>query len=492
MYIEYIEGPKNVVADCFSRLCNKEPPPNANSLATYPDEEIAVLNALIAQTDREATISSAHNDIRGHGGVRRTLTNLKLMGTTWPNMRNDIVKYIKACVTCQKMDQSINQNEASHFTVNTYSPMENISMDFIQGLSPDEDGHDCILVFIDTFTRFVELYPLQGYTANNAAISLLDHSGRYGFPRYLTHDGSKAFLAETIDGLTAWSGIETRLTRPYSHQENSIVERANKEVMRHLRNIIFDRRVLPKWSRYLPLVQRIMNSSIHSTTGFSPAKLLFNNNVDLDRGFIPNTTKESSQDVTYDQWVDELVKASQAILEVARENLRIHDEVHLATSPISPTEFPIGSFVLVNYRGSELRRGPPSKLLPFLKGPLRVVSKDGPSYILHDLVTEKPVQYHVKDIFPFTFDPTTVDPRSIAVRDMDLYTVNKITDMRGNPKKGKAGLQFLVHWVGYDDPTWEPWTSVRRLSSLHNFLRHHPNKNVRNILPKNFIDPNDQ
>ena len=36
-----------------------------------------------------------------------------------------------------------------------------------------------------------------------------------------------------------------------SKQENAIVERANREVMRHLRNVIMDRRAMDEWSRYL-------------------------------------------------------------------------------------------------------------------------------------------------------------------------------------------------------------------------------------------------
>ena len=38
--------------------------------------------------------------------------------------------------------------------------------------------------------------------------------------------------------------VQTTITIPYSKEENSIVERANKEVMRHLRAFIFDSLVL--------------------------------------------------------------------------------------------------------------------------------------------------------------------------------------------------------------------------------------------------------
>ncbi len=68
----------------------------------------------------------------------------------------------------------------------------------------------------------------------------------------------------------------------YSKEHNSIVERANKEVMRHLTAIIFDKRVNSAWSsEYLPLVQRIMNAKVHDTISVSPAKLLFGKAINL-------------------------------------------------------------------------------------------------------------------------------------------------------------------------------------------------------------------
>jgi hypothetical protein len=54
----------------------------------------------------------------------------------------------------------------------------------------------------------------------------------------------------------------------YSSEENGIVERANEEVLRHLRALLFDSGVHDKWSfEQLPLVQRIMNTVEKTSTG---------------------------------------------------------------------------------------------------------------------------------------------------------------------------------------------------------------------------------
>ena len=41
---------------------------------------------------------------------------------------------------------------------------------------------------------------------------------------------------------------------------NAIIECHNKEVMRHLRDIILDKRIVDYIVNYLPMVQRIMNT----------------------------------------------------------------------------------------------------------------------------------------------------------------------------------------------------------------------------------------
>ena len=76
------------------------------------------------------------------------------------------------------------------------------------------------------------------------------------------------------------------LTLAYSKQKNAIVERVNKEVNRHLRAFAFHSTNLEAYKLCLPFVQRIINSSVHSSTGASPASLLFGNQLNLDRGIL--------------------------------------------------------------------------------------------------------------------------------------------------------------------------------------------------------------
>ena len=93
------------------------------------------------------------------------------------------------------------------------------------------------------------MYAIKDTSAVCAAEALLEHIGRYGAPASIRSDRGTQFANELIAELCVLLRTEQELTIAYSKEENAIVERANKEVMRHLRAIIFDDRVYSKWGK---------------------------------------------------------------------------------------------------------------------------------------------------------------------------------------------------------------------------------------------------
>jgi hypothetical protein len=124
---------------------------------------------------------------------------------------------------------------------------------------------------------------------------------------------------------------------------------------------------------------------------------------------------------------------------------------------------------------------PPTRAHTFWRGPLKVVANDKSEYLLHDLVQNKTKPYHVSDMKPFVFNPLQTDPLDIARRDYLEFFVEKVLDMRGDPKR-VSSLTFLTKWLGYDDThnTWEPW-KVCVVEILHTYLRANT---LSKIIPK--------
>ena len=62
-------------------------------------------------------------------------------------------------------------------------------------------------------------------------------------PKEILSDNGTQFANHLIDELVKVLNMDQLFTVPYSKEENGIVERSNKEVMRHLRAIIFDKNI---------------------------------------------------------------------------------------------------------------------------------------------------------------------------------------------------------------------------------------------------------
>ena len=116
-------------------------------------------------------------------------------------------------------------------------------MDTIGPLPNDDLGNQFIIVVIDCFSRWVELFGIPDTSAASAASALFSHCGRFGVPVLIRSDREPQFANALIDQLVSLLGSEQEFTTAYSQEENAIVERANKEVMRHLRAIVYDDRV---------------------------------------------------------------------------------------------------------------------------------------------------------------------------------------------------------------------------------------------------------
>ncbi len=476
--IEHIAGEDNLVADAFSRLCIREDEGDAPERLLNKDEDPL-------PRQRYQQIKKVHNSTAGHNGVEKTLQKLSAAGIeAWPNARKHIREFIQKCPVCQKLSERAVKVYTEPYTTAELEPMHTLNIDAIGPLPEDEFGNKHILVVVCCFTRFVELYSIPDTTAVVAAKCLLQHVGRYGTPQRIRSDNGSQNVNEVIKEFFELIGTEHQLTLAYSKEENAIVERANKEVMRHLRAILIEKNTHNQWSTYLPLVQRIMNASEHSAIGFSPAQLLFGNAITLDRGiFLPMHSHgykgaRINKEQQLSDWSDKMLKEQARLIELARKAQELTNGKHMKEASANRTEYPINSYVLVKYRDR-----PPSKFHTHWAGPMRVVHASKSTYTLQNLVNDKLVNYHLSQLKPFVYDEMEVDPVDIARREQEEFLVEKILSHKGT-YEDRSNMQFEVKWLGYDDShiTWEPWKHMRENIEVHKYLYNLPNKKYRRLL----------
>ena len=270
--LDFIEGEKNIVADAFSRLL----PISVEMLCT--------LKGLKIPDDKYTILGQVHNTNVGHHGLDLMLQKLRSLGNEWKEMRDHARKFIDNCPCCQKMNSIKVLIKTHPFNLSTTRPMEVIHMDTLYMGIANTKGDSYLLVLIDSCSRWVEMYPIPDLSAEQAALKLFEHFGRFGIPGQIRTDNGSQFINKLHAELHTLVGVDKIQTTPYSHEENGIVERANKEILRHVRSILFDKGIHKEWHLAIPLVQRILNSQQSSTIGCAPAEIIFSNAPNLEKG----------------------------------------------------------------------------------------------------------------------------------------------------------------------------------------------------------------
>jgi transposase InsO family protein len=322
--IAHIAGDKNIAADAFSRLVPK-PRQEAREAACLVVDVLESRNKKLSKQSYDL-ISQFHNPLVGHLGVDKTCMLLEKAGHQWRGRRRDVRLFIQQCPLCQKLTQVKPVVVAQPIHIGgEFKPFSRVSVDTTDVVET-KDGYKYVLGILDNFTRWIKLYPLKTLDATEAADCLIDYFGNFGFAKELLSDRGPQFVNELIAALLKAVGTKHILSLAYSKEENGRIERANKEILRHLRLFVNNSKVLDDWVSKLPFVQRMMNASIHSVPGFSPADMLFGKAVNLNRNILPTPVDESpgltSVEITsefYQAWWNQRNEAQQEVLAASAE-----------------------------------------------------------------------------------------------------------------------------------------------------------------------------
>lgn len=203
----------------------------------------------------------------GHLSAERTLLRARKI-CYWPYMSNDIQKFCAECVSCQLCSSTTHHERAPLQSINAERPFQRIAADITE-LPVTTLGNRYVLVVMDYFTRFVNLYPLKDQRATTVAQCIFeDYIKQHGVPEVIHTDQGRQFESDLIKHLCSQLGIEKTRTSPYHPQCDGMVERLNRTLKQQLSKYICESG--GEWDRYLPQVELAYNSSVHSSTGFSP------------------------------------------------------------------------------------------------------------------------------------------------------------------------------------------------------------------------------
>ena len=186
---------------------------------------------------RTRLLELAH-DAAGHFGRDRTLLRLS-RHCVWPSMTKEVDDYCRSCAVCCA-NKSSNELPAG-----LLKPLpvpervwDSVGVDFVGPLPTSNEGHDCILVLTDRFSKMMKLRACkQTITAVQTGRVLLDMMLDVGrLPTSIVSDRDVRFTSAAWGQL--WRGLNTELRKStaYHPQTDGQTERMNRTLQTVLRS----------------------------------------------------------------------------------------------------------------------------------------------------------------------------------------------------------------------------------------------------------------
>ncbi len=246
------EEPEGIIpAEIISSPIQRTSPPVASSNPPANPPGCPPDHQYVPRTQRTPLIHSTHTSLgTGHPGVNTTLLLLRDR-FWWPNITRDVRRFVQGCPDCA-ISRSPRHLPAGklHPLPIPNRPWSQLGVDFITDL-PVSDGHTCILVIIDRFSKFCRLTPLTGLTtALQMAELLFNRVFRYyGIPEDIVSDRGPQFISRVWKAFFSLLGVTVRLTSGYHPQSNGQTERKIQEVGRFLRTFCHGHQ--NSWNQFL-------------------------------------------------------------------------------------------------------------------------------------------------------------------------------------------------------------------------------------------------
>ena len=407
--------------------------------------------------------------IAGHLGVNKTYLRIR-PHYYWKGMRQTIEEFVNACVICQST------KAPNHKPFGLLQPLDppkskwtHITMDFIIPLPETPRKNVGILNVVDRLSKMIRLIPVPP-NADAFCIAKLfrDHIYRHhGLPQVIVSDRDSIFMSKFWKSLFQLLGTKLSPSSAYHPQtdgQTEIVNRKVEEMIRAFAN--YDK---SNWDENLVDFEVAYNSSVHSTTMFTPFFL----NYGIHPRTIPLQTLSSDNPSA-----TSFLTAIQKSVKYAQENIRKSNEsaAKYANRRRIPHKFAVGDLVWLSTKNLSLEDGSGNrKLHPKFCGPFEITAKVNEVTIrlnLSQSMKDRRIHnaFHVSLLRPFVkdeFNRTPPPPPPLQFEDSHKeFEVESIVAQR----KHRGKTQYLVKWKGYPDHE-NTWLCTQDLENCQEILQ---------------------
>lgn len=261
-----------VLRECI--MSGKWDKPEVKPFEVFRDELGMVGNILVRGNKmivpsklRSRILQLAHEGHPGESVMKRRLRER----VWWPLMDKDAVKLVTNCEGCRLVGLPSHPEPMKRRPLPS-RPWIDVAIDFLGPLPTGE----YLLVIIDYYSRYKEIEVMTRITARDTIDRLHKIFTRLGFPVTLTLDNARQFISGEFDRYCTANGIHLNNTTPYWPQENGLVERQNRSVLKRLQ---ISHALKRDWKADLYDYLMMYYTTPHSVTGKTPTEMCFGRTI---------------------------------------------------------------------------------------------------------------------------------------------------------------------------------------------------------------------
>ena len=400
-------------------------------------------------------IIQAYHDVPayGHRGINR-MKDLVAKYYWWPQLNQDVHKYVKGCAQCQQNKVNTHPQKAPLFPITPTTgalPFQTIAMDFIIKL-PELEGFDSILTITDhDCTKMLIAIPCrETITAEGVAeLFLRQIFPQFGLPSKIISDRDPRFVSKFMKELCRLMGIVQNVSTAYHPRTNGQSERSNQWLEQYLRFWVDHQQT--NWHHYLPLVEFAHNLWKNESMGQSPFEVLM--------GYSP---RAEIFDVTSSIPTVALQLRDWKNAREEAQKLMIKAQKKWTKGKVPEQRYQAGDQVWLEGRNLQVDQ-PSAKLAPKRHGPFNIKIHD----VFHtDLLTP----YRETELHR----PNFTKPPPDLIDGEEEYEIEEVLQSRRHGRGRK--IQYFVKWQGYPDSEnqWVDWDDLHADEALADFKRRNP------------------
>ena len=255
-----------------------------------------------------------------HLGKKRVMRLLQ-RSFFWYKMDKDVGWWIRTCEVCQRRMRPKDSPKAPMTIAVTGFPNERVAMDVVGPLKKSKSGNEYVLCMTDHFSKYSKAFAMPDQKAERVAkIFVNEWVYHWGEPMSLHTDQGPNFESVLMKQVCDLLQINKTRTTPYHPQGNAQNERYNQTIMNIVAKLT-DKVEYEDWDEQLPVAVAAYNATEHSTTKFTPNRLMINREVrhNFDKMLPESVNLEEVQ--TWDQYVQKMDAQQREAFQVAREEI---------------------------------------------------------------------------------------------------------------------------------------------------------------------------